>query len=50
MKNIQVEILLTRLQNICETPIIKQLQRYLGKVSLYGSSITDTYYDLKFHG
>jgi hypothetical protein len=49
LKNIQVEILLTRLQNICETPIIKQLQRYLGKVYLYGSSITDTYYDLKFH-
>lgn len=49
IKDIQVEILLTRLQNICETPIIKQLQRYLGKVYLYGSSITDTYYDLKFH-
>lgn len=29
--------------------IIKHLQRYLGKVYLYGSSITDTYYDLKFH-
>lgn len=49
IKNIQVEILLTRLQNICNTTIIKQLQRYLGKVYLYGSSITDTYYDLKFH-
>ena len=49
IKNIQVENLLKRLQNICETPIIKQLQRYLGKVYLYGSSITDTYYDLKFH-
>jgi hypothetical protein len=44
-----VEILLKRLQNICNTIIIKQLQRYLGKVYLYGSSITDTYYDLKFH-
>lgn len=49
IKNIQVENLLKRLQNICESPIIKQLQRYLGKVYLYGSSITDTYYDLKFH-
>lgn len=49
MESLQVEILLTRLQKICETPIIKQLQRYLGKVYLYGSSITDTYYDLKFH-
>lgn len=49
MERLQVEILLTRLQNICETPIIKQLQRYLGKVYLYGSSITDAYYDLKFH-
>lgn len=49
MERLQVEILLTRLQNICETSIIKQLQRYLGKVYLYGSSITDTYYGLKFH-
>ena len=49
MERLQVEILLTRLQNICETPIIKQLQRYLGKVYLYGSSITDAYYGLKFH-
>ena len=49
MERLQVEILLTRLQNICETSIIKQLQRYLGKLYLYGSSITDTYYGLKFH-
>ena len=48
MERLQVEILMTRLQNICDTYIIKQLQRYLGKVYLYGSSITDAYYDLKF--
>lgn len=49
MESFLVEILSVKLQNICKTPIIKQLQKRLGEVYLYGSSITDTYYGLKFH-
>lgn len=49
MNQQHLEKLITRLQYVCNTPLIKYLQMHLGKVYLYGSSITDTYYNKRFN-